>query len=43
MIEYQNIKIALEYLKAAIEERELHQRYFAATNLTGVAGSCWEK
>ncbi len=37
MIEYPKINIALEYLEAAIEERELHQRYFAAMNLAGVA------
>jgi len=37
MIEYSKFKIALEYLEAAIEERELHQRYFAAMNLAGVA------
>lgn len=37
MIEYSKVKIALEYLEAAIEERELHQRYFAAMNLAGVA------
>lgn len=37
MIEYPKLNIALEYLEAAIEERELHQRYFAAMNLAGVA------
>jgi hypothetical protein len=37
MIEYSKLKIALEYLEAAIEERELHHRYFAAMNLAGVA------
>lgn len=37
MIEYPKLPIALEYLEAAIEERELHQRYFAAMNLAGVA------
>jgi hypothetical protein len=37
MIEYPKINIALEYLEAAIEERELHKRYFAAMNLAGVA------
>jgi hypothetical protein len=37
MIEYPKINIALEYLEAAIEERELHQRYFVAMNLAGVA------
>jgi hypothetical protein len=37
MIEYSKLNIALEYLEAAIEERELHQRYFAAMNLAGVA------
>lgn len=37
MIEYPKLNIALEYLEAAIEEREIHQRYFAAMNLAGVA------
>lgn len=37
MIEYPKLNIALEYLEAAIEERELHKRYFAAMNLAGVA------
>lgn len=37
MIEYPKLPIALEYLEAAIEEREIHQRYFAAMNLAGVA------
>ena len=37
MIEYPKLQIAVEYLEAAIEERELHQRYFAAMNLAGVA------
>lgn len=37
MIEYPKLSIALEYLEAAIEERELHQRYFSAMNLAGVA------
>ncbi len=37
MIEYPKLQIAIEYLEAAIEERELHQRYFAAMNLAGVA------
>ena len=37
MIEYPKINIALEYLEAAIEERELHQRYFVAMNLAGIA------
>ena len=36
MIEYSKIKIALEYIEAAIEERELHHRYFAAMNLAAV-------
>lgn len=37
MCEYSKLQIALEYLDAAIEEREIHKRYFAATNLAGVA------
>jgi len=37
MIEYSKLHIALEYLKAAIEERELHRRYFAAINLAEIA------
>ncbi|MCU7874998.1 MAG: hypothetical protein KZQ91_19865 [Candidatus Thiodiazotropha sp. (ex Lucinoma borealis)] len=37
MNEYPKLNIALEYLEAAIEEREVHQRYFAAMNLAGVA------
>lgn len=37
MIEYSKFPIALEYLEAAIEEREIHKRYFAAMNLAGVA------
>ena len=37
MIEYSKLRVALEYLEAAIEEREIHQRYFAAMNLAGVA------
>jgi hypothetical protein len=37
MIEYSKLKVALEYLDAAIEEREVHQRYFAAMNLAGVS------
>jgi len=37
MIAYPKSSIALEYLEAAIEERELHRRYFAAMNLAGVA------
>lgn len=36
-IEYSKLTVALEYLEAAIEEREIHQRYFAAMNLAGVA------
>jgi hypothetical protein len=37
MIEYSKLPIALEYLEAAIEEREIHKRYFASMNLAGVA------
>lgn len=37
MNQYSKFEIALEYLEAAIEERELHQRYFASMNLAGVA------
>lgn len=37
MVKYPKLQIALEHLEAAIEERELHQRYFAAMNLAGVA------
>lgn len=37
MIEYSKIEIAVEYLDAAIDEREVHRRYFAAMNLAGVA------
>lgn len=37
MNEYSKIKIAIEYLEAAIEERDYHQRYFAAMNLAAVA------
>lgn len=37
MYEYSKLPIALEYLEAAIEEREIHKRYFAAMNLAGVA------
>ncbi len=37
MSKYPKLNIALEYLEAAIEERELRQRYFAAMNLAGVA------
>ena len=37
MIEYSKQAIAVEYLEAAIIEREHHQRYFAAMNLAGVA------
>lgn len=37
MIKYPKLNIALEYLEAAIEEREIHERYFAAMNLAGVA------
>jgi hypothetical protein len=37
MTEYSKFPIALEYLEAAIEEREIHKRYFAALNLAGVA------
>jgi hypothetical protein len=37
MIEYSKFPIALECLEAAIEEREIHKRYFAAMNLAGVA------
>jgi hypothetical protein len=37
MIAYPKLNIALEYLEAAIEEREIHRRYFAAMNLAGVA------
>lgn len=37
IIKYPKLQIALEYLEAAIEERELHQRYFVAMNLAGVA------
>lgn len=37
MVKYPKLQIALEYLEAAIEERELHQRYFAAMNLAGIA------
>ena len=36
-IEYSKLEVALEYLEAAIEEREFHQRYFAAMNLAGVS------
>ena len=36
-IEYSKLTIALEYLEAAIEEYEIHQRYFAAMNLAGVS------
>ena len=36
-IEYSKLTVALEYLEAAIDEREVHQRYFAAMNLAGVA------
>lgn len=43
MIEYSKSDIALEYLDAAIEERELHQRYFAAMNLAGVAEELFGK
>jgi len=43
MIEYPKLKIALEYLEAAIEERELHQRYFAAMNLAGAAEEIFGK
>lgn len=37
MYEYPKLPIALEYLEAAIEEREIHKRYFSAMNLAGVA------
>ena len=37
MNEYSKLPIALEYLEAAIEEREIHKRYFASINLAGVA------
>lgn len=37
MIEYPKLEIALEYLEAAIEEREIRCRYFVAMNLAGVA------
>ena len=37
MYEYSKLPIALEYLEAAIEEREIYKRYFAAMNLAGVA------
>ena len=37
MIKYSKIPIALEYLEAAIDEREIHKRYFSAMNLAGVA------
>lgn len=37
MHEYPKLPIALEYLEAAIEEREIHKRYFSAMNLAGVA------
>lgn len=37
MIEYAKIEIAVEYLDAAIDEREIHSRYFAAMNLAGVS------
>jgi len=43
MIEYPKLKIALEYLEAAIEERELHQRYYAAMNLAGAAEEIFGK
>ncbi|MBW4936660.1 hypothetical protein [Marinobacter sp. F4206] len=43
MIEYSKSDIAMEYLDAAIEERELHQRYFAAMNLAGVAEELFGK
>jgi len=36
-MEYSKLTVALEYLEAAIEEREIHQRYFAAMNLAAVA------
>ncbi len=37
MHEYPKLPIALEYLEAAIEEREIHKRYFASMNLAGVS------
>jgi hypothetical protein len=37
MIEYSKIEIAVEYLDAAIDEWEIHGRYFAAMNLAGVS------
>ncbi len=43
MNEYSKLKIALEYLEAAIEERELHGRYFAAMNLAGVSEEIFGK
>ncbi len=43
MNEYSKLHIALEYLEAAIEEREIHKRYFASINLAGVAEEIFGK
>jgi hypothetical protein len=37
MHEYSKVKIALEYLEAAVDEYDLHNRYFSSMNLAFVA------